>query len=102
MVATDKGMPASAQEADVDPALWHRGVTDELQLKTLLEEHNRWTGSRRARELLDRWDEARSRFVKVFPSEYKRALCGNSTKNRLVASVKSAKSASKKEAVSAK
>ena len=102
MVALDKVLPASVQEADVDPALWHRGVTDELQLKTLLEEHNRWTGSRRARELLDRWDEARSRFVKVFPGEYKRALGGNSTKNRLAASTKSAKSASKKEAVSAK
>jgi len=40
----------------------------------LLEEHNRWTGSKRARELLDQWDSARGKFVKVFPLEYKRAL----------------------------
>ena len=40
----------------------------------MLQDHNRWTGSRRARELLDDWDAARSKFVKVFPSEYKRAL----------------------------
>jgi glutamate synthase (NADPH/NADH) large chain/glutamate synthase (ferredoxin) len=40
----------------------------------LLEDHNRWTGSKRARELLDQWDSARSKFVKVFPLEYKRAL----------------------------
>ena len=34
----------------------------------------RWTGSKRARELLDHWAQARARFVKVFPKEYKRAL----------------------------
>jgi glutamate synthase (NADPH/NADH) large chain/glutamate synthase (ferredoxin) len=28
----------------------------------------------RARELLDHWAEARTKFVKVFPNEYKRAL----------------------------
>jgi glutamate synthase (NADPH/NADH) large chain len=48
--------------------------TDEAQLKKLLEDHNRWTGSRRARELLDNWSESRGKFVKVFPNEYKRAL----------------------------
>jgi glutamate synthase (NADPH) large chain len=40
----------------------------------LLEDHNRWTGSKRARELLDDWSTARAKFVKVFPIEYKRAL----------------------------
>ena len=43
-------------------------------MKKLLEEHNRWTGSKRARELLDNWDASRAKFVKVFPNEYKRAL----------------------------
>ena len=52
----------------------HRDQTDEALLKKLLEDHNRWTGSRRARELLDNWAEARMKFVKVFPNEYKRAL----------------------------
>jgi glutamate synthase (NADPH/NADH) large chain/glutamate synthase (ferredoxin) len=52
----------------------HRDETDEAQLKRLLEEHNRWTGSRRARELLDSWTASRQKFVKVFPNEYKRAL----------------------------
>jgi hypothetical protein len=33
------------------------GQTDEAQLKKLLEDHNRWTGSKRARELLDNWAE---------------------------------------------
>jgi glutamate synthase (NADPH/NADH) large chain/glutamate synthase (ferredoxin) len=55
-------------------AVWHRDQTDEAQLKKLLEDHHRWTGSKRARELLDNWNESRAKFVKVFPNEYKRAL----------------------------
>jgi glutamate synthase (NADPH/NADH) large chain len=52
----------------------HKDQPDEQLLRKLLEEHNRWTGSRRARELLDDWANARQKFVKVFPNEYKRAL----------------------------
>jgi len=52
----------------------HRDQTDEALLKKLLQDHNRWTGSKRARELLDDWASARQKFVKVFPNEYKRAL----------------------------
>ena len=33
-----------------------------------------WTGSLRARELLDNWEAALPKFVKVFPREYERAL----------------------------
>ncbi|WP_048439720.1 glutamate synthase-related protein [Caenimonas sp. SL110] len=53
---------------------WHKDEADETLLRKLLEEHNRWTGSRRARELLDSWATSRGKFVKVFPNEYKRAL----------------------------
>ena len=74
MVSLDKVLSESEQKNQVDVAVWHRGQSDEAQLKKLLEDHNRWTGSKRARELLDNWDTARSRFVKVFPLEYKRAL----------------------------
>ncbi len=74
MVSLEKVLPAAEQEASLDRAVWHRGQTDEEQLKKLLEDHNRWTGSKRARELLDNWAEARAKFVKVFPNEYKRAL----------------------------
>lgn len=52
----------------------HRDVADETQLKTLLEDHHRWTGSLRAREILDNWATAKGRFIKVFPHEYRRAL----------------------------
>ncbi|MBP9033948.1 MAG: glutamate synthase subunit alpha [Pseudomonadales bacterium] len=74
MVALEDVMPAREQRASVDPAIWHKGQTDEELLRGLIEQHHRWTGSLRARELLDDWDEARERFVKVFPHEYKRAL----------------------------
>jgi glutamate synthase (NADPH) large chain len=47
---------------------------DDAVLKKLIEDHHRWTGSRRARELLDNWSVAREKFVKVFPNEYRRAL----------------------------
>jgi glutamate synthase (NADPH/NADH) large chain len=74
MVSLEKVLPAAQQEAGTDHAIWHGGQTDEAQLRRLLEDHNRWTGSKRARELLDNWAEARGKFVKVFPLEYKRAL----------------------------
>jgi glutamate synthase (NADPH) large chain len=74
MVSIDKVLTSAEQTAQIDRAVWHREQTDEDQLKRLLEEHNRWTGSKRARELLDNWKQSREKFVKVFPNEYKRAL----------------------------
>ena len=74
MVSLEKVLSVAEQEALLDRGIWHRGQADEAQLKKLLEDHNRWTGSKRARDLLDNWVEARSKFVKVFPNEYKRAL----------------------------
>jgi glutamate synthase (NADPH) large chain len=47
---------------------------DAERLRILVERHLLFTGSARARELLDDWDTALSRFVKVVPNDYKRAL----------------------------
>jgi glutamate synthase (NADPH/NADH) large chain len=80
MVALDPVLSGVEQEAKVDRALWHsivrngEGHTDEAILKGLIERHFKYTGSTRARNLLDDWNNARSKFVKVFPTEYKRAL----------------------------
>jgi glutamate synthase (NADPH/NADH) large chain/glutamate synthase (ferredoxin) len=74
MVSMEKVLTAVQQEDTLPRAIWHRDQTDEAQLKKLLEDHHRWTGSKRARDLLDNWATARSKFVKVFPNEYKRAL----------------------------
>ncbi len=102
MVSMEKVLPAAEQEASVNRAIWHRDQTDEAQLRKLLEDHLRWTGSRRARELLDNWAESRAKFVKVFPNEYKRALGEIHAKKVARASVESPQHASKKEAVAAK
>jgi glutamate synthase (NADPH/NADH) large chain len=47
---------------------------DEASVLRLIENHARYTGSKRAQELLDKWPQYRARFVKVFPKEYRRAL----------------------------
>jgi glutamate synthase (NADPH/NADH) large chain len=36
--------------------------------------HLHYTGSERARRILERWDEYRGKFRKVMPVEYRRAL----------------------------
>ena len=73
MVSLEKVGTAVEQQAGGNTRL-HKDQADETLLRKLLEEHNRWTGSRRARELLDHWATSRTKFVKVFPNEYKRAL----------------------------
>jgi glutamate synthase (NADPH) large chain len=74
MVTLEPLLPAGEQPGHRDA--WHNGLADEAQLRKLLEDHNRWTGSKRARELLDHWEQSRARFIKVFPIEYRRALDG--------------------------
>ncbi len=74
MVTLEKVLPTAAQMAQADPATWHRGECDEIVLEALIERHFRFTGSEKARAILDDWEHGRARFVKVFPSEYRRAL----------------------------
>ncbi|MDP3701344.1 MAG: glutamate synthase-related protein [Hylemonella sp.] len=102
MVSMEKVLPAAEQEATMDKAIWHRGLSDEAQLKKLLEEHNRWTGSKRARELLDTWAQARDKFVKVFPNEYKRALGEIHARKNAVEVTTKAQATAKKATVAAK
>ena len=47
---------------------------DADRLKHLIERHVALTGSRRGREILDNWADSVSRFVKVMPVDYRRAL----------------------------
>jgi len=55
-------------------AIKHLGHADETLLKSLIENHVKYTGSTRAKALLDDWDQSRTKFIKVMPHEYKRAL----------------------------
>jgi glutamate synthase domain-containing protein 2/glutamate synthase domain-containing protein 1/glutamate synthase domain-containing protein 3 len=43
-------------------------------VKGMITRHVEFTGSARGREILDRWENEQSRFVKVMPTDYKRAL----------------------------
>jgi glutamate synthase (NADPH/NADH) large chain len=80
MVKLEAVLSSADQTAKVDPAIWHsvaRGgshETDEAILKGLVERHAQLTGSECANQLLKDWANSRSKFVKVFPDEYKRAL----------------------------
>jgi glutamate synthase (NADPH) large chain len=47
---------------------------DEERLRILLERHHLYTGSKQARALLDNWDAACTRFVKVMPRDFAKAL----------------------------
>jgi glutamate synthase (NADPH/NADH) large chain len=47
---------------------------DAERLRILIERHFEYTGSARARELLDNWDVALTRFFKVMPTDYAKAL----------------------------
>jgi glutamate synthase (NADPH) large chain len=98
MVALDKVLPRDEQ----DGASHHQGQADEPLLKQLIEDHHRWTGSLRARHILDHWAEARARFIKVFPHEYQRALRQINATSQASATIAKAKSDAKSPAVPAK
>jgi len=72
--------PVLASRDQTDPAAWHSQTrnsereADEVILRRLIERHFKYTGSTRARNLLDDWANSRAKFVKVFPTDYKRAL----------------------------
>ena len=102
MVSLEPVLSESEQEARVPKAVWHLGQSDEANLKKLLEDHHRWTGSKRARDLLDAWSESRKRFVKVFPNEYKRALGEMAAKASAVAPSASTKAPKASKAAAAK
>ncbi|NDY92361.1 glutamate synthase-related protein [Ideonella livida] len=103
-VALDKVLTAAEQEASMDKAIWHRDQTDEALLKKMIEDHHKWTGSLRAREILDNWAASLPKFVKVFPHEYKRALGEINARKQAADAVVKAKGGDKKgsKAVAAK
>jgi glutamate synthase domain-containing protein 3 len=56
---------------DLEPLILDADVAE---VRNLLERHRDLTGSPRAAWILEHWDEAQSRFIKVYPHEYKRVL----------------------------
>ncbi|MBI0140520.1 glutamate synthase large subunit [Bartonella sp. W8125] len=56
---------------DVSANMTHH---DEERLAQMIANHLHYTGSERAKEILDNWDQYRPKFVKIMPVEYRRAL----------------------------
>ena len=52
----------------------HLNSPDEIILKTLIENHCRYTDSNIGKKILNEWENQLANFVKVMPIEYKRAL----------------------------
>ena len=80
MVEIEPVLSSSEQQKAQGIDVWHSMVrggdreTDEAILKRLVENHFRYTGSFGARDLVSNWESARSKFVKIMPVDYKRAL----------------------------
>jgi glutamate synthase (ferredoxin) len=64
--------------AHINPGMVDReAITDSddiAELRSLVEEHGRVTGSERAKRILATWDVQLAKFIKVMPRDYKRAL----------------------------
>ncbi len=73
------------QEAKVSRDIWHLGDADEDVVLRFLTQHVKYTGSLRAKAILDNWANTRSQFVKVLPKEYQRALAELAAKGKQVA-----------------
>ena len=58
---------------------------DEALAKRLIENHARYTNSKKAAEILAKWPQHRASFVKVFPREYRRALAELAAKTKAAA-----------------
>jgi glutamate synthase (NADPH/NADH) large chain len=83
MVRLEKIAPAGSSEGDAprqkSPSVEDSGMGDMLRfdaerLRILVERHFLYTQSARARLLLENWDAALAKFVKVMPTDYARAL----------------------------
>jgi len=47
---------------------------DEKQIYQLIKNHKKYTSSKKATSILNNWNQNKNRFIKIMPSEYKKAL----------------------------
>ena len=80
MVELEPIVPHEEQLAADTMNVWHsvqrdgERETDKTILRRLVEKHFRYTGSFRARDILGDWEASRGKFIKIMPTEYRRAL----------------------------
>jgi glutamate synthase domain-containing protein 3 len=85
MVKLEPLLTEAEQDAKVPRDVWHMGLSDEAIAKRFIENHARLTGSTSAQGIVDNWASARTKFVKVFPNEYRRALGELAAKGKKIA-----------------
>jgi glutamate synthase (NADPH/NADH) large chain len=68
------GRPQQRTNGVSDPGMGDMLRHDADRIRVLLERHHLYTGSKRARALLDDFDASLAKFVKVMPRDYARAL----------------------------
>jgi glutamate synthase (NADPH/NADH) large chain len=76
----DPGRPRQRSVSAEDSGMGDMLRFDPERLRILVERHLLYTGSERARALLEDWENARSRFVKVVPKDFRRALTQRNAK----------------------
>ncbi len=69
--------------SDVLTPASHLGIADTVLLRSLIENHAKYTGSQRALDILGNWPKWSRLFVKVMPTEYRRALNAMYEKNAI-------------------
>jgi glutamate synthase domain-containing protein 2/glutamate synthase domain-containing protein 1/glutamate synthase domain-containing protein 3 len=72
--ADDPERPRQKSVSAYDSGMGDMLRFDAARLRILIERHLLYTGSARARALLDDWDATLKHFVKVMPKDYRRAL----------------------------
>ena len=73
-LADEPGRPRQRSASVDDSGMGDPLRFDAERLRIVVERHLLFTGSARARAMLEDWEAALSRFVKVMPRDYKRAL----------------------------
>jgi len=68
--ALPQQLPVDVNDYGMGDMLYHSAA----RLRILLERHKLHTGSKRASEILDNWEESLGKFVKVMPRDYAAAL----------------------------
>ncbi|MES2340541.1 MAG: glutamate synthase large subunit [Pseudomonadota bacterium] len=72
--ADDPGRPSQRSISVENNGMGDMLAFDAERLRILVERHLLYTGSARAREILENWDTCLTSFVKVMPKDYRRAL----------------------------
>ena len=82
-VKADKALPEDGPNV---PVIDNPLRNDEARLKLLIQKHKHYTRSVRAKTILDNWDQYLSKFIKVVPTDYRRALSKNELETGYAAS----------------